>query len=80
MTNQYPFSMWVYNPLSEFPPEELEVWKECGMTTPMTPKVYYGKNDPLELIPYLDKAHELGMQLIINYEDFSYGCIDMVGD
>lgn len=80
MNRQYPFSMWVYNPLSDFPPEELEVWKECGMTTPMTPKVYYGKNDPRELIPYLNKAHELGMQLIINYEDFSYGFIDRVGD
>ncbi len=80
MAKQYPFSMWVYNPLCEFPPEELEVWKECGMTTPMTPKVYYGKDDPKILIPYLDKAHELGMQLIINYEDFSYGFIDRVGD
>ncbi|MBR4933480.1 MAG: hypothetical protein IKZ03_03385, partial [Clostridia bacterium] len=80
MATKYPFSMWVYNPICEFPPEELEVWKESGMTIPMTPKVYYGKDDPKILIPYLDKAEELGMQLIINYEDFSYGCIDEVGD
>ena len=72
--------MWVYNPLSDFPPEELESWKECGMTAPLAPKTYYGKDDPKSLIPYLDKAQELGMQLIINYEDFAYQNIDRIGD
>ena len=80
MANKFPFSMWVYNPLSDFTPDELEIWKEAGMTTPLAPKTYYGKDDPRILIPYLDRAHELGMQLIVNYEDFSYGCIDEVGD
>ena len=80
MTTKYPFSMWVYNPLSDFPPEELESWKECGMTAPLAPKTYYGKDDPKSLIPYLDKAQELGMQLIINYEDFAYQNIDRIGD
>ena len=80
MAQKYPFSMWVYNPLSDFPPEELEKWVECGMSHPMAPKTYYGKDDPRILIPYLDKAEELGMKLIINYEDFAYQCIDQVGD
>jgi hypothetical protein len=80
MSAKYPFSMWVYNPLSDFPPEELESWAECGMTAPLAPKTYYGKDDPKTLIPYLDKAEELGMQLIVNYEDFAYQNIDRIGD
>lgn len=66
--------------MSDFTPNELELWAECGMTTPLAPKTYYGKDDSKKLIPYLDKAEELGMQLIVNYEDFSYGQIDVVGD
>lgn len=75
MAQKYPFSLWVYNHISEFTVDELEVWAECGMTTPLSPKIYYGKDDPRDLIPWLDKAESLGMKLIANYEDFSYGNI-----
>ena len=73
MAQKYPYSRWVYNPMTDFSPDEMELWAECGMTTPLSPKMRYGKNDPRELIPWLDKAESLGMKLIANYEDFSYG-------
>ena len=77
--SKYPFSTWIYNPLSDFTPDVLEVWAHAGMNVPMTPKMYYGKDDPTSLIPWLDKAEALGMQLIINYEDVSYGDYIRIG-
>ncbi len=72
MSERYKFSMWVYNPVTDFTPDELKIWKECGMTTPMAPRTSFDKDDPKELIPFLDRAAELDMKLIINYGDFAY--------
>ena len=64
MAQKFPFSCWMYNPVDDFTPEEVGVWAECGLTTPMSPKIVYGKDDPKKLIPFLDAAQEKGLQLI----------------
>ncbi|MBR6806934.1 MAG: hypothetical protein IKM46_00995 [Clostridia bacterium] len=69
---RFPFSTWIYNPITDFTPDELILWAEAGLTVPFAPRTYIDKHEPELLIPYLDKAHELGMQLIINYEDFTF--------
>ena len=70
--DSFVFTMWTYNDLCEFTPDEMDVWVECGMTHPMLPKTYIGKDDPKALLPWLDRAQKLGIKLIVNYEDMSY--------
>ena len=79
MAQKYPFSIWVYNPITDFTPDELELWAECGMTTPLSPQMIYGKDDPSLLLPWLDKAESLGMKLIVNYSGLSYGDVARYG-
>ena len=57
MSKKYVFSMWVYHHILEFTPDEMEIWKECGMNVPCSPVIQYGKDDPALLIPWLDKAN-----------------------
>ena len=35
MSNYFKFTMWTYPPLSQFTPDEVDVWADCGMTAPM---------------------------------------------
>ena len=79
MAQKYPFSIWVYNPITDFTPDELELWAECGMTAPLSPQMVYGKDDPSLLLPWLDKAESLGMKLIVNYSGLSYGDVARYG-
>ncbi len=72
MHDSFVFTMWTYNDLDEFTPDEIDKWVECGMTVPMLPKTYSGKDDPKALLPWLDRARELGVRVIANYEDVSY--------
>jgi hypothetical protein len=51
MEKKFPFSMWNYNPPSDFTPDEVKVWADCGMTHPILPSVNKVDNLPL-LIPF----------------------------
>ena len=35
--NSFAFGSWVYNPLSDFTPEEVDTWKEFGLNVTVTP-------------------------------------------
>ena len=70
MEKKFPFSMWNYNPPSDFTPDEVKVWADCGMTHPILPNVNKVDNLPL-LIPFLDKAEELGLKCIIICSELS---------
>lgn len=72
MNDRFVFSMWTYNDLEEFTPDELDKWVECGMTIPMLPKTFISKHDPKLLIPWLDRAEKLGVKVIVNYWDMCY--------
>lgn len=63
---KYPLSVWNYNNRGDFKPEEVDVWAECGLTICMTERTSYKKESVEELIPFLDRAVEKGMQLIAN--------------
>lgn len=69
MATKFPFSIWNYNTVSERSPEDVNDWAECGLTATMTPTIFYGKDDPASLIPYLDAAESRGIKLIA----FIYG-------
>ena len=60
----YPFGSWIYNPLSEFTPDEVDTWKEFGLTVTLTPMIRYGTDDIKALLPYLEKAEQTGVKLI----------------
>ena len=78
MARKYPFSMWVYNDIDEFTPDEIDMWVECGMTIPLTPSV--GRKDVGKLIPWLDKAQQKGVKLIANVRGFDYGTLIRIGE
>ena len=61
---QFPFGSWIYNPLSDFTPDEVDTWKEFGLTVTMSPLLRYGKDDMKALIPFLEKAEKEGVKLI----------------
>ena len=73
MNKKFVFSMWTYNDIREFTPDEIDVWIDLGMTLPMLPTTYIGRDDPSILKPWLDKAQERGIQVIVNYSGMSYG-------
>ncbi len=73
MNKRFEFTTWVYAPIKEFTPDEVDVWADCGMTVPMTPAV--GLDGVGALSPYLDRAEKRGIRLIANvagvgYEDY----------
>ena len=70
MAQKFPFSMWNYNPPSDFTPDEVNLWADCGMTHPMLPRVT-NVDDLPTLIPFLDRAEELGLKCIINCKELS---------
>lgn len=79
MAEKYPFSMWVYNTASDFTPDELEVWKECGMTIPMTPSISCDEDGKRTLKAFLDRASELGLKMIVNCGELSLGVLKHIG-
>ena len=70
MAQKFPFSMWNYNSPSDFTPDEVNLWADCGMTHPMLPKVMTVDELPT-LIPFLDRADELGLKCIICCKELS---------
>ena len=68
----YPFGAWVYNPLSDFTPDEVDTWKEFGLTVTMTPAVRYGTDEIKELIPYFENADKAGIKLIANVSGLTF--------
>ncbi len=50
MNDKFVFSMWTYNDLEEFTPEEMDKWVDCGMTVPMLPDAVAG--DITAAMPY----------------------------
>ncbi len=79
MARKYPFSMWVYNDISEFTPDEVDLWVECGMTIPLTPAVNPG-GDVSVLIPFLNRAEQLGVKMIGNVWGLGYGDLLRMGE
>ena len=72
MAKKFPFGAWNYLPLSESKVSDVDDWAECGLTVTTSPKINIESDDPRELLPYLDRAAELGLKLIINVWDLSY--------
>ena len=44
MADKFAFSMWVYNDIREFTPDEMKIWRDCGMNIPLAPKTYVGRD------------------------------------
>ena len=54
MTKKFPMGAWVYNPITDFTPDEVDVWADMGLTVTMCGTVKY---DEAELVlPFLDRA------------------------
>ena len=64
MAEKFPISIWCYNNIDEFTPDEVNVWADCGLTVTMSPKVIYGQDEPAKLITFLDVAEKRGIKLI----------------
>ena len=79
MNKQFAFTMWVYAPVREFTPDEVDMWADCGMTVPMTPKIEKGDDVGL-LAPYLDRAEKRGVKLIANVEGIAFDDYQRMGE
>jgi len=79
MAKTFPFSIWVYKPLSDSTPDEVNTWAECGINIPMTPAVSW-KSDLTRLIPFLDRAEELGIKVIANVGGVAYWDVNSAGE
>lgn len=77
--DKFVFSMWTYNGIGEFTPDEIDVWADLGMNIPMLPSTVIGRDDPKILIPWLDHALELGVKLIVNYSGMGYNEYSRLG-
>lgn len=80
MKKRFPFSMWNYPPVTDEKTDFVDDWAECGMTVPMSPSAVYGKDDLKDLIPFLDRAAEKGMQMIMNIYGLSYDDAASLGE
>ena len=79
MEKRFVFTMWVYAPINEFTPDEVDMWADCGMTVPMTPKIEKGDDVGL-LAPYLDRAEKRGVKLIANVEGIAFDDYQRMGE
>lgn len=72
MRKSFPFTSWVYRDITVYPPTELDGQVECGLSIPMTPPVNHHNPEHVEcLIRYLDRAKELGVQMILHISTFT---------
>ncbi|MBR3423529.1 MAG: hypothetical protein IKN50_06060 [Clostridia bacterium] len=78
MNKKFVFSMWTYNDVSEFTPDEVDVWADCGMNVPMSPAV--GLENVGTLSPYLDRAEKRGIKLIANVAGIGYSDYMRLGE
>ncbi len=75
MAQKFPIGTWFYHPADAFPPQEVDIWHNCGLTCTFSPKIVFGKDDPASIIPFLDRAASYNMKLIayvFNLEDGNY--------
>lgn len=72
MSQKFPFGIWNYLPLSESKLTDIDDWAECGLTVTMAPAISMEKDDPRDLIPFLDRAASHDMKLMVNVRDLSY--------
>ena len=79
MNKRFVFSMWTYNDISEFTPDEIDVWIDLGMTLPMLPAASIERDGPETLLPWLNKAQERGIQVIVNYPAINYAAYGELG-
>ncbi|MBQ7474443.1 MAG: hypothetical protein IJS78_00830 [Clostridia bacterium] len=79
MREDFKFTMWVYPPISQFTPDEVDLWADCGMTVPMAPKMFFEKDDPALLLPFLDRAEKRGIKLIAHFDDLGFDEIGRIG-
>ena len=78
MAKSFPFTSWVYRDISVYPPTELDNQVECGLSLPMTPPVNCDNPEHVAiLIKYLERASELGVQMILHttYTNTTYGAL-----
>ena len=78
MADKFVFSMWTYNDISEFTPDEVDVWADCGLNIPMGPGV--SPDNAAAYIPFLDRAQERGIKLIANVYGIDYGTLLNIGE
>lgn len=70
MTNRFPVGFWNFKSLRETTAEDIKIWAECGMTTPMSPG-YSPRDDEdgslkKHMLDLLDECLKYDMKFIIH--------------
>ena len=79
MAQKFPFTTWIYNPISELELDALDMWKEAGLTHPMAPRIFNGSS-PEELLPWLDAADKIGLKLIVGVQGINIPSLEDLPD
>ncbi len=79
MKINFPIGAWIYKRFEDFTPDEVDTWAELGLTAPISPVIDYGE-DIEKAIPFLDRAAEKGIQLIMNMHGVTYSDIIDYGE
>lgn len=79
MARHYPFSTWVYNPIDDFTPDEVDVWAEAGLNVTFSPRTDCTDEGLRKLILFLDRARDRGIKLIANLDLFTFDSFLNIG-
>lgn len=71
MANRIKLTFWNYVDFSDYKPEMLEDWVNCGMTDPVTPRFTYEKDSHEDFKAMLDLAERLGVKMILQINELS---------
>lgn len=80
MTEKFPIGFWNYNRIEDFPPDEVNVWADCGITVTMAPRFVYGKDDPDKMLAMLDAAEKRDLKLILWIEGLESEYCSQLGE
>ena len=65
MENKFPMGAWIYKPISKTTKEDVELWRDCGLTLSFSPNFDYTKDDKQKMLDIMDYCYECGIKLIV---------------
>jgi len=69
MAKRIELTFWNYNDFVNYKPEWVRDWADCGMTSPIGPRISF-RNESMDAYrEMLDLAHSYGMNIIMQFNE-----------
>lgn len=69
MAKRIELTFWNYNDFVNYKPEWVRDWADCGMTSPIGPRISFRKESMEAYREMLDLAHSYGMNIIMQFNE-----------